>query len=102
MTPPPFFRRINSNKSGSNWTTEQIQEVWNKGRIEATHDPQHARKDACGHWIQRDQYGTEGKFGWEIDHIVPVAKGGSDDLSNLQPLFWETNRQKGDTWPWSC
>jgi hypothetical protein len=33
-----------------------------------------------------------------------VAKGGSDDLANLQPLQWQNNRTKGDTWPqgWSC
>ena len=38
--------------------------------------------------------------GWEIDHIKPVARGGSDDLSNLQPLYWETNRNKGDQYPY--
>jgi hypothetical protein len=32
------------------------------------------------------------------------AARGTDDLSNLQPLQWENNRGKGDTWPqqWVC
>ena len=29
-------------------------------------------------------------FGWEIDHIVPLADGGPDDLSNLTP-YWRAN-----------
>jgi len=35
----------------------------------------------------------------EIDHIKPVAKGGGDELENLQPLYWKTNRAKSDSWP---
>lgn len=30
----------------------------------------------------------------EIDHIVPVAKGGNNDLSNLQTLCKTCNRAK--------
>jgi 5-methylcytosine-specific restriction endonuclease McrA len=48
------------------------------------------------------EYGQTSKYGWEIDHIKPVSKGGTDDLSNLQPLQWENNRRKGDNYPWHC
>ena len=35
-------------------------------------------------------------YTWEVDHIVPLAKGGLHKLSNLQvvPMTW--NRSKGD------
>ena len=48
------------------------------------------------------QYGQESQYGWEIDHIMPKSRGRSDNLSNLQPLHWQNNRRKGDTYPWSC
>ncbi len=32
----------------------------------------------------------------EVDHIVPVAKGGSDDLGNLRTLCQNCNRGKSD------
>ena len=31
----------------------------------------------------------------EIDHIVPVAKGGPTEEGNLQTLCWKCNRAKG-------
>lgn len=32
----------------------------------------------------------------EIDHIIPVSKGGLTELSNLQTLCWRCNRKKSD------
>jgi hypothetical protein len=75
--------------------------VWEK----AENDPGFItfKKDCCGALIQKNKYGTQSEHGWDIDHIKPVSKGGTDEISNLQPLQWENNRYKGDKWPeWDC
>jgi 5-methylcytosine-specific restriction endonuclease McrA len=57
----------------------------------------------CGAVMKRSDYGnTSSEHGWEVDHVKPIAKGGTDALSNLQPLQWENNRRKGDAYPWDC
>lgn len=55
------------------------------------------RRDRFGSLITWDAYGdTNSPFGWEVDHILPVSKGGKDQLYNLDPLYWLNNRKKGD------
>jgi 5-methylcytosine-specific restriction enzyme A len=49
--------------------------------------------------LQRDQYQCRGCGATQeltIDHIVPLAKGGTDDLSNLQTLCRSCNSRKQD------
>ncbi|MBR6066945.1 MAG: hypothetical protein IKP45_04015 [Bacteroidales bacterium] len=77
-----------------------INKVWDSAKIEAGYSPDRFRKDACGAWIIRNQYGrSDTIYGWEIDHIYPQALGGKDDLFNLRAMQWENNRSKGDDYP---
>ena len=54
------------------------------------------RRDDQGNILRWGSYGTTGEYGWEIDHIKPKAKGGSDKPVNLRALHWEINRKKQD------
>lgn len=96
-------RNRNTDVNGKPFAATTVGAVWNKGRTISGYDPNTWRYDTCGNPIKSSEYGnTNSEHGWEVDHIEPVAKGGSDQLSNLQPLQWDNNRQKGDICPWSC
>ncbi len=77
----------------------QINQVWQKGIVVDGYSADKFRQDNCGAWIQRDKYGTEENLGWEIDHVYPASKGGTDDLTNLRPMHWKNNRSKADNYP---
>jgi hypothetical protein len=85
----------NTDASGKPFDGATIEAVWNKAEISREHPP--LRVDSFGSLIWKEGYGnTSSKVGWEIDHILPVAQGGGDQLENLQPLQWENNRRKAD------
>lgn len=73
-----------------------INEIWQKGAEVPGYNSDIFRQDSCGAWIMKNQFGKETKFGWEIDHILPVSKGGNDDLVNLRPMHYLNNRSKGE------
>ena len=90
----PFLGRApNTTRSGGPFDDWVVDAVWAKAK--SSWLPGTAN-DVCGATIHRHDYGKVNTFGWEIDHVVPVARGGTDDLYNLQPLHWQNNRSKGD------
>lgn len=95
---------FNTNVLNESFSPDYVRTVWNKAYIVDGYDPNIQRKDRCGAWIRYSDYGnTNSQYGWEIDHILPKSRGGTDYIDNLQPLQWENNRQKGDDYPtWYC
>ncbi len=85
-------RQLNSSK----FSTQALAAVWSRARIVSGYDPNQYRVDRYGAWIAWAEYGQTTKYGWEVDHIVPVSRGGTDALGNLQPLHWSHNRSKSD------
>jgi hypothetical protein len=97
------FIEYNRTVAGLAFCADEKNEVWRKGIPIPGVNPDNFRLDICGSEMKYEDYGcTLSRYGWEIDHILPVSKLGLDSLSNLQPLQWENNRKKGDTFPWEC
>ena len=71
--------------------------VWNKAKKVRGKDPVTHRKDPYGNLIYYDSYGKKTAMGWEIDHIKPKSRGGSNATVNKQALKTEINRTKSNS-----
>jgi 5-methylcytosine-specific restriction endonuclease McrA len=74
-------RRLRKLANGGSHTFEQIEEM---------HGKQRHRCASCGSSIRKH---------YEIDHIVAVTRGGSNDISNIQLLCMPCNRSKSNKSP---
>ena len=77
------------------YTEDTILKVWQKGQIDEYNVPNNFRKDNCGAWIERVEYGnTNSPYGWYIDKINQNLN--SDDITNLYPVHSKNNLRNQD------
>lgn len=78
---------------------ELIRKIWGKANTIEGLDPAFFRKDACGAIMSWAHYNQDSSFGWVIDHIYPLSKGGDDNIVNLRAMNIANDRSKGDDYP---
>lgn len=71
--------------------------VWSKAKPVRSKNQAKYGQAPYGNELHYDSYGKDSEKGWEIDHLKPSAKGGSDAIWNLQALKTSVNREKGDS-----
>ena len=89
-----MYMHPSTDASGKPFDASTIEAVWNKAAPSSDHPP--FRVDAYGALIWKEGYGnTNSRFGWEIGRRKSLARGGGDELENLEPLQWENKRRNG-------
>lgn len=80
-----------------NYTNKELLLIWQKGRVVVGRDAMKVKKDDYGDLMLFEHYGDrESLYGWEVDHIIAKANGGTDNFNNLRPLNWKNNSEKSD------
>jgi len=104
----------------NNEKAKQIRKSWklnNKDKVRSHWRKRHAIKMGLGHEFYTeqqviDQHGTvchiclknidlslnrKDPMGFQIDHVIPLSKGGEDKLGNVKPSHAKCNQQKGSS-----
>ena len=77
-------------------TNPRAQFAWKKARRVKGKNPNLYRRDSNGNVIYKPAYGRNSSMGWQVDHIRPKSKGGTDAGRNLQALQTGANKRKSN------
>lgn len=78
-------------------TQTQKEKAWNNAKKIKGKNPNKYRKDPYGNTMYKASHGKSSVMGWDVDHIKPKSKGGSDSTRNLQALNSGVNKSKGNS-----
>lgn len=65
---------------------------WSQQDLRAIFQKSGGRCGVCG---AQHQLGGHGRY-WQVDHIYPVSRGGSNHIDNLQVCCVDCNQAKSD------
>ena len=80
-------------------TEEEKQEAKRRNRNEVSANYRAKLRNQTPEWSDRKaikEFYTNCPIGYEVDHIIPISKGGLHDLLNLQYLTITENRRKSN------
>jgi hypothetical protein len=77
----------------------KIIRAWKKAIEVEGYDPNVWRKDFAGAWIRFDSFGSRTEYGWGIDYMCPLSKGGTNTEENIIAMHWQNNLKKGSDYP---
>ncbi|MCP4318635.1 MAG: HNH endonuclease [Hyphomicrobiales bacterium] len=80
-------------------TNPRARHVWKKARHISGKNPNLYRRDNHGNVIYKPAYGKNSPMGWQVDHIWPKSRGGSEARRNLQALQTRANQRKSNKTP---
>lgn len=80
-------------------TNPRARHVWSKARPIKGRNPNLYRRDSQGNVIYKSAYGRNSPMGWQVDHVFPKSKGGSNSRRNLQALQTSANKRKSNKIP---
>lgn len=91
----------------SNFSDEQIDKIWRKGRTLDGWNSDEYRLDAAGAMMVKSHRGADDDYDWEIDHVLPKNKMKElgipeeewDNDDNLRPFNAKNNNRKSDDYP---
>lgn len=72
-------------------TEDQKDKAWENAKKIQGKDPDLYRQDPYGNIMYKPSYGKNSEKGWEVVHIKPKSKEGSDATKNLQALNTSVN-----------
>lgn len=68
---------------------------WNDTELRAIYEHSNGKCHLCFEPMKYEDYGLDDNKGWEVEHSVAQAEGGTDHKNNLYPAHRPCNRAKG-------